>query len=653
MAGTLTDFLRTLLKAVTTYYTATFSPDTDLYQILRMYGAELASGSTSLETVRNNSFVITCENSKLFDNFGTYFSQLKTDDQDYNEDLYTSGEAAFTLGPTATILTRNTTTTFITDWTNVSTTFPYEFLLGYTVPPTPSPVYGHPLHQTTVVGNKLYASCYIKDTGATIPYPRIVSYDISTNAWEALHTVLTDISGTIWITLGYPVLPAMGLISYKPYLGRRKYDSVEHLYCFDIIPSQYTIGIGYNRLDLVGVKYSNLNTTPTYTSGSILTYTSGSIFRITSTTSISYTKSVILHNKIYMAIAVKATEPDATYRWPYLVYYDSATDIKGEVGLATTLSGSITDDFTVFTSVVYNNKIYVTLCYGTNHLMCAYDGVSWNISLASPATSSEVVRDMISYNNDLYSLVHDPSSNISRVFKYDVVTNVWTLHYTFNLAAYRLYIFNNYLIISLAQGYIYYLDSNGVWQEHSQLTVVGNRAINQFETLNNTLYGLIPFDTNMWASNEFLTEDTYEYYYTGDKKTFVTNERMSIPSYRKQLDFLLESAMNGGTLLGMNRAVNAFTLINPDIRELYRYPGWKLKATSGSVTQLSTNTWRFNNVPIWKDNLWLGATTTLTSGSIVDNKVASAYIVLVNDNNVVTVGSIYNDSLLYNLRRPN
>jgi len=648
MAGTVTTFLQNLLKSVTTYYTATYSADTDLYQILRMYGAELSSGSTSLENVRNNAFVVTCENSKLFDNFGTYFSQLKTGDQDYDEDLYTSGSANHTIGPTAITLSRKTTTTFVTNWLNVSTVFPYDFLLGYTALPASQPRYGHTLHQTATIGNKLYASCYIKDSGV-VSYPRIVSYDTSTNTWGVFNTLLTDTAGSIWITLGYPILPFMGLISYRPYLGHGTYNTFEYLYGFDILPSEYAAGLGYGRLDLVGVKYANLNTTPTYTSGS------SSIVRIVNSANISFTESVEFHNKIYMAISMVSDVPDTSYRRPHLVYYDTALDNTGEAGLSVAISG-INYDFDVFTSVVYNNKIYIIVRYNsTTHLMISYDGISWNIALTSPATGTEVVRNTIVYNNDLYAIVYGKTTNNSKIYKYNSSLNTWTLQYTFsNLSSYKFFVFKNYLIISTSQGYIYYLDTNDdTWKVHSQLTVVGNRSISQFEIINNTLYGMVPFDTNSWSSNNFITSNIYEYYYyTGDKKTFDTNERMSIPSYRKQLDFLLESAMTGGTVLGMTRAVNAFTLVNPDIRELYRYPGWKLKEGSGSVTKLSINTWRFNNVPAWKYNLWKGAHVTFTSGSAIGEKFASGYIVLISDNNVVTTGAIYNNNLLYDFNRP-
>ena len=95
MARSASDFLQSLLKNITTYYTATYSSDTDLYAILETYGAELSSGSIAIETVRNNLFIVTCENTKLFDNFGTYFNQTKYFNQDYNEDKYVQSNVAW------------------------------------------------------------------------------------------------------------------------------------------------------------------------------------------------------------------------------------------------------------------------------------------------------------------------------------------------------------------------------------------------------------------------------------------------------------------------------------------------------------------------------------------------------------------------------
>jgi len=639
MSKTITNFLNSLLESITTYYTATYSSDTDLYQILRMYGAELTSGSVTLETVRNNAYIVLCENSNLFNNFGTYFNQLKSGDQDYNEDLYTSGKVTQSFGPTASSISQETTTSFITDWEVKSTPFPCNFYLGTSGPPHFYTIYGYPLYQTTATENKLYATCYA--TSGSIA--RIVSYNISTNEWQILPTVLADIAGSAWATfLTNPVIPTMGLVLYTPYTSRGTFGE-KHLYCFDISPSQYSLGMGYNKLSIVGVKYSNLDAVPTYSSGSI--------FDAVNLLSLSFTEGVDFHNKIYMGIAATSIVEGSTQRWPHLIYYDCGTDTVGETSLAATIKASVIDDFDVYVIVVHSNKIYLEIIHGTSHMLVTYDGISCNVSLTSPATGSEVVRDMISYNDALYAIVYDSSSNTSKIYTYTIATDTWTLQYTFTSSAYKFYIFNSYLIISLAQGYIYYLDSTGTWKEHSQISVVGNRAASQFEFINNSIYALVPFDVNEWSSNSFITSNTYRYYYTGDKKIFTTDERVSIPSYRKQLDFLLEASVNSGTRLGITRTVDAFTLVNPDIRELYRFPGWKLKITSGSVERLSTNIWQFN-VANWKDNLWVGAHATFTSGSGITDKAAAGYMVLVNDNNTITSAPIYDNNLLYNLRRP-
>lgn len=138
--------------------------------------------------------------------------------------------------------------------------------------------------------------------------------------------------------------------------------------------------------------------------------------------------------------------------------------------------------------------------------------------------------------------------------------------------------------------------------------------------------------------------------YTGAGVSGSTIQWATIPSYRKQLDFMLEAAMNGSTLYGMTRAVNAFTLVNPDIRELYDLPQWKLKTFDDSVVQLSTNVWQFTGTS-WRVGLWAGAHATF-SGSAPIDKVAAGYVVMVNDNNTITVGPIYDNNLLFDFRRP-
>ncbi len=132
-----------------------------------------------------------------------------------------------------------------------------------------------------------------------------------------------------------------------------------------------------------------------------------------------------------------------------------------------------------------------------------------------------------------------------------------------------------------------------------------------------------------------------------------TVQYASIPGYKKQLDFMLEAAVQGGTHQGIIRASNAFTLINPDIREAYATPQWKLKSTLGQITQVSANVWQFSNSESWRDNLWQGSHATFTSGSITSDKIAVGYVILVNDNNTVDVGPIYDSRLLLDLVRPN
>lgn len=149
------------------------------------------------------------------------------------------------------------------------------------------------------------------------------------------------------------------------------------------------------------------------------------------------------------------------------------------------------------------------------------------------------------------------------------------------------------------------------------------------------------------------SNDIVHYAVPGAGVSGSTTQWAAIPGYRKQLDFMLDAAMHGSTHQGIIRASNAFTLINPDIREAYTTPQWKLKSTSGPITQLSPNVWQFSSSPSWRDNLWQGAHATFISGSSTSDKIAVGYIILVNDNNAVDVGPIYDLRLLLDLTRPN
>lgn len=94
MAQTVQDFLTRLKRAITSFYAASYSTDTDTHAILEMFSTEFASGSQQIEDVYNNLYVLTAETLKLYDNFGTYFAQAKDFTQNVNEDRYVAGSGS-------------------------------------------------------------------------------------------------------------------------------------------------------------------------------------------------------------------------------------------------------------------------------------------------------------------------------------------------------------------------------------------------------------------------------------------------------------------------------------------------------------------------------------------------------------------------------
>lgn len=150
-----------------------------------------------------------------------------------------------------------------------------------------------------------------------------------------------------------------------------------------------------------------------------------------------------------------------------------------------------------------------------------------------------------------------------------------------------------------------------------------------------------------------VSDDIIHYAIPGAGISGSTTQWAAIPGYQKQLDFMMEAAVRGGTHQGIIRASNAFTLINPDIREAHAMPQWKLKSVSAAVTRLGSNTWQFSNSPSWRDNLWQGSHATFISGSSTQDKIVAGYVILVNDNNTVDIGPIYDLRLLLNLTRVN
>ena len=89
MSTSFNTFIEKLRRSLTRYYSVSYSNDTHLYYILQIYAAEFASGSSDLEEAHKNLSIDTANTQKLYDNFGTYFEQLKYFYQNANEDVYT------------------------------------------------------------------------------------------------------------------------------------------------------------------------------------------------------------------------------------------------------------------------------------------------------------------------------------------------------------------------------------------------------------------------------------------------------------------------------------------------------------------------------------------------------------------------------------
>jgi len=99
----------------------------------------------------------------------------------------------------------------------------------------------------------------------------------------------------------------------------------------------------------------------------------------------------------------------------------------------------------------------------------------------------------------------------------------------------------------------------------------------------------------------------------------------SIPSYRKNIDFLMQAAMTGGTINAIKRVGHAFTLVTPDIREYYLLPRWELKTDTGTISDSSTNPYYITDVlKSWAKDEWSGA-LLLESGSADLSQIITNY----------------------------
>lgn len=284
------------------------------------------------------------------------------------------------------------------------------------------------------------------------------------------------------------------------------------------------------------------------------------------------------------------------------------------------------------------------------HHMVTYDGTDFTTE-DTPAVAGDTVVKMMSHGDYLYAAINHTTNGYT-MWKYGGTS--WTIDYTFTAAINAMSEHNNILVVALHNGDIFYLNpANANWTQYEEFPTVplNSTGATTFFGWPTDTSGLYSYFERSWYVTDFITYSTIHYAVTGAGISGSAEQRAAIPGYRKQLDFMLDAAVHGGTHHGITRAANAFTLVNPDIRNSYETPQWKLKSTTGPVSVVSPGVWQFTNSPSWRDNLWQGAHATFTSGSCVSNKIAVGYIVLVNDNNTVDVGPIYDLRLLMDLTR--
>ncbi len=325
-------------------------------------------------------------------------------------------------------------------------------------------------------------------------------------------------------------------------------------------------------------------------------------------------------------------------------------------------SAKVHANYTVNQIFTFNNALWLDI-YGQNsedsthnfgYLVNYTTSGSWITNKTAPITNilTNTVRKYVSFKDTLYAIVDNS------IKKYNVTTDTWTTHTTFDgLNAVDMYIYANALFISARYGSIYVLDeTTDTFVLFYQFDASANSTIRSFisdispiSLLYGSLYGW--YDSG-WYSSSYQQISNYTYFWPGPTISGIGQQNTVIPSYHKQLEFMIEAAMLGGTRKGITRAANAFTLINPDIREPYTLPQWQLKQIDYGITQLSTNTWQLTGTPNLRINEFIGAHATFVSGSTPQNKVAAAYLVILNDNNTVTVGAIEDKRLLLELVRP-
>ncbi|KKM79094.1 hypothetical protein LCGC14_1353360, partial [marine sediment metagenome] len=410
MAITFNQYLQSLLQSVTTYYTVSYSNDTELYNILQMYSSELTSGSIALETVRNNLFVVKCENLKLYDNFGTYFGQGKYSDQTYDDDRYISGSGTFKITTSALRVSQvveSSDAWEIASHTSPLTNFPSNW--GSL----------RPLGDTVVFDDNFVSSCFIQ---ADFPqYYDIVRYSPVENEWGIEHTAQWN-----WAGEGYDT-PLMGLITYRPYLGQGQYDQEYMYYLYFsfayglILPpplgGPQPVSPTFPRVQVVRKTpgtltesgWSGISSDPVLFSAGGGTYHLDPLKNQEQT----WTDSVVFHDKLYFGVCISMWDtsdtdtytngtpmwaPDDTYKYPFLIECDPITMDIRETGLAMYISNAVgNNDFQLHAMTKHNNKLWIDA--SQDSIEFTFSG-SVNNSVANTANR---INDFVSSGSGIFA----------------------------------------------------------------------------------------------------------------------------------------------------------------------------------------------------------------------------------------------------------
>lgn len=387
-----------------------------------------------------------------------------------------------------------------------------------------------------------------------------------------------------------------------------------------------------------------------------LTYASGSLWAGSTASPLLYSNSGMSgswqcyteHDQLTFAIAPSGS--DVTFAGIYMgdgstpyVYSSNPQGIPW------------TGDYDVDHIFTHNNYLCMdvlgsgsSLSEGTNFRYLAfYDGSTWSLGKAAPTThSGGHVFMYASYKGVLYAAVDD------EILKYDDTGDSWSTHTSFNgIYVKALYVQGDKLFAAVSYGTIYvFNDITETFVEFYQFPDDTDKStILQFVGTAGDLYGW--YGTN-WYSSNYQNDVSYTAFWPAPRTSGSARYNVAVPSYRKQLGFMLEAAVNGGTRKGITRAANAFSLINPDIREVYALPQWRLKTETQPIVQLSSNTWGLGEISNFRIDAFKGAHLTLESGSTAQNKTVAGYLIIANGRDTVTVGEIEDKRLLLDLVRP-